>query len=290
MVAEAPTYSRTMTLDALPDCPPGLLAALREREPVVERLSDHRPRFHVRLRTAEGPLFAWYSHHPDDNDALSHELAVRGAIGTHGVLRSPPVLAHGDNWRLERMVTPEPLAGHSTIGLVVEAWRHLAQLDLPRRRPTGRAASRPAMLRRRGRLLLSPLPTSDVLRAKRLGQRSTLPTVTSHGDFHLAHVLPHDQAVWVIDWELSGRAPFGSDLMQLWASLPDAEDRGILLDAALGLITPAERGELHRLRYVALVRRISSKLTELQRFGSRDPEDARVLLELLPEARAAAAT
>lgn len=271
--------SRVLDVEGLPDCPAGLRAALREHDPEVVRLTDHAPRYHVRLRSAGGPLFAWYSGHPSDRRALEHELAVRSAVvGAGGVLRCPAVLAHGEDWRLERMIEPEP---YGDFGLVVEAWSELTGLTLPKRSSTGAASSRFERLERWARLARSPLPIGDVLRARRMAFDAT---VTVHGDFHAAHVLPRDGAVWVIDWELSSRGPRGMDLMQLWASLPDAADRDRLWAAAVGVVPEPELG---RLRYVALVRRISSKVAELSRFGDRDMADAQRLLALLPEARAA---
>lgn len=271
----------------LPACPPALLDALRAHAPSVERLTDHAPRYHARLSSADGPLFAWYSHHPDDREALAHELAVRAFVGTEGVLASPPVLASGDTWRLERMIVPEPLGHDDNVGLVIEAWQRLTALDLPRRRSTPTGGSTFERLIRRARLVASPLPVADVVRARKLADDPTLPRVTAHGDFHAAHVLPLDGTVWVIDWELSGRGPLGLDLMQLWASLSDEALRDRLMAAALDAVGPAHDNALLRLRYVALVRRIASKVAELSRFGDRDEADAQRLLSLLPEARAA---
>ena len=270
--------SRVLDVEGLPECPAGLRAALREHDPEVVRLTDHAPRYHVRLRSAGGPLFAWYSGHPSDRQALEHELAVRAAVGDQGALRTPPVLAHGEDWRLERMIEPEP---YGDFGLVVEAWSELTRLTLPKRPSGNGSSSRLERLERWARLARSPLPITDVLRARRMAFDAT---VTVHGDFHAAHVLPRGGAVWVIDWELSGKGPRGMDLMQLWASLPDAADRDALMAAVEGFVPEPELG---RLRYVALVRRISSKVAELSRFGDRDLEDAQRLLALLPEARAA---
>jgi hypothetical protein len=268
-------------VDSLPGCPPELRAALAEHTAEVVRVTDHSPRFHVRLSSPSGPLFGWYSSHPDDEVALAHELAVRAAVdaGGGGVLRSPPVLAHGRNWRLERMIEPEPIG--PSLPLVLEAWRRLTALDLPRRASPRVVASPPERLRRWAALARSPLPVADLVRARRM--TADVPTVTVHGDFHRVHVLPRDSAVWVIDWEVSGRGQRGLDLMQLWASLPEAADRDALLAAALGDVGP----EVLKLRYVALVRRIASKLAEFRRFGDPDRAEAEALLALLPEARRA---
>lgn len=273
-------------VDGLPGCPTALADVLRGLDAEVVRLTDHAPRYHVRLRSPDGPLFAWYSGHPDDGHALAHELAVRSAIGDgDGVLRCPPVVAHGEDWRVERMIEPEPLVGPDTMGLVVAAWQRLTTLDLPTRTRAGAAATKAERLARWTRLARSPVPLRDVVRARRLD--AGLPLVTAHGDFHAAHVLPRDGAVWVIDWELSGRAPLGLDLMQLWASLPDGSQRDDLMRAALEAVE--DRDGLLVLRYIALVRRIASKVAELPRFGDRDMADAQRLLALLPEARAALA-
>jgi hypothetical protein len=286
----AEPYSRPVPLDALPHCPAGLLSVLEAEGADVVRVTDHAPRYHVRLDSPGGPLFAWYSGHPDDAVALRHELAVRAVVGHDGVLRAPPVLASGPDWRVERMIVPDPLEGPEVLGLVVRAWQRLTELDLPRRPSPRVVGSRAEVVRRRLRLLRSPLPTADLVRARRLAvsAAAALPAVTSHGDFHGAHVLPKDGVVYVIDWEVSGRAPLGLDLMQLWAGLPRAEDRGLLLGAAVDVVGPEHRGALLQLRYVALVRRIASKLAELRRFGDPDPEQARALLALLPEVRAQA--
>jgi hypothetical protein len=91
----------------------------------------------------------------------------------------------------------------------------------------------------------------------------------------------------VVDWELAGPGPAGSDLLQLWASLPRAEDRDRLLDAAVDLVGSRHRGDLDRLRYVLLVGTIAAKIaTALP--ASRDRRGARALRALLPEARRAA--
>jgi len=276
-----------LDLTDLPGCPEALLAVLRSLSASVVRFTDHAPRYHVRLDSIDGPLFAWYSAHPDDADALVHELAVRGAVGEAGLLRCPPLLATGPTWRVERMIVAEAVSAGDVMALVVEAWSQLRGLELPRRSRPAAGGSPLERVMSFSRLAASPLPLRDVFRARRLARSSSLPAVTCHGDFHVAHVMPRDGAVWVIDWELSGRGPLGMDPMLLWASLDDADAREDLLSRTLAAVgSEHERGVLE-LRYVALVRRIASKLAELPRFGDRDAAAARRLLALLPEARSA---
>ena len=141
---------------------------------------------------------------------------------------------------------------------------------------------------RRTRLALSRLPVRDVARARSILAASPLPLVTSHGDFHVGNVLVSDGKAWVVDWELSGRRPLGHDLMQLWATLPDARDRDRLWEGALALVGTEHEHALARLRYALVVRTIANMLAAPERFD-RDSEGANRLLALLPALRSAAA-
>jgi Phosphotransferase enzyme family len=280
-----------MELTDLPGCPPELLASLEARSAEVERFTDHAPRYHVRLRSPAGPLFAWYARDQRASAVLAHELAVRAVLGRSGPVRGPVVVEHGDRWRLEPVVVSEPRTGRGAIEAMVDASLRIASMTLPaapgpalRRGRSRRAARR---IERLARLGLSPLPLRDVLLARRLLQRSALPRVTSHGGYHPAHIFLAQGAVWVIDWEQLGSRPLGLDLMQLWSALDDPGDREAVFALALDAIGVPRRQALAELRYAALIARIVSKLAEQQEFGDRDPLAARTLLVLLPEARAA---
>jgi hypothetical protein len=141
-------------------------------------------------------------------------------------------------------------------------------------------------VRRRLRTLRTPVGR-DLLAARRLLRASTLPRVTSHGDFHRLNVLMEGGRPWIVDWELLGRRPHGFDLMRLWTSLEDPEDRERLFEAAVDLVGERRRGELLELRYVLLVRAIADKLVPSADFNA-DPAGGRLLLDLLPEVRTAA--
>ena len=290
MTGLASPAKRQDPAQGLSDLPQDLREALAALNAEVVRVSDHRPRVHLRLRSSAGPLFTWYSQDPADRAVLDHELAVRRILGTEGPLRGPPVLSAGENWRVERLIETDPPTGSEAIDQMVEAVRALVGLDLPP--PPRKAGSRRlvASAARRARLAASRLPLRDVIQARRLATAVSLPRVTSHGDFHLAHVLLARGAAWVIDWELSRPRPLGLDLMQMWVSLPLPEDRSLLMDRSLDLVGAGFRRELLRLRYFSLVQRIGSKLAEQRRYGDRNVREAQALLELLPGVRAEALT
>ena len=280
-----------MELTSLPACPPGLLVSLQARGARVERFTDHAPRYHVRLQSPSGPLFAWYASDADAPAVLAHELAVRKALEQLGPVRGPTVLEHGAQWRLERMVVSEPRTGRPAIEALEHASLIVAETTLrpaPAAGRRGRAVHAARRIERLARLGTSPLPIRDVLLARRLVDRSPLPHVTSHGGYHPAHIFLAHGAVWIIDWEQLARRPLGLDLMQLWCALEDPADRDVLFELALEAVGASRRAALLELRYAALVARVVSKLTEQRQFGDRDPAAARALLAMLPEVRPAA--
>lgn len=282
-----------MEPEDLPRAPAGLVEAVRAQNARVLRVTDHAPRYHVRLSSPSGLLFGWYSTDRRGPEVLRHELQVRAALGEEGMLRGPPVLAHGANWRVERMIPSDPLEGRTALGLVTKAALEIAEANLPersflprtRREKAARARRRVETLTRLG---LSPLPLRDWWLARQLVRDSTLPRLRSHGSFIPVHLLLHGSAVYVIDWEDLGERPLGWDLMQLWAALPDAGDRAELMELAVDALGREAMRDLLQLRFAALVSRIVSKVAEHHQFGERDPAAARALLALLPEVRSEA--
>jgi aminoglycoside phosphotransferase (APT) family kinase protein len=113
--------------------------------------------------------------------------------------------------------------------------------------------------------------------------------VTTHGDFHRNNLLVGDGPLWVIDWELSGRGPAGSDLLHLWCSLDDEEDRERLYRGIVELIGRRHEHALLKLRYSAMVATIAGLLTAPHLFD-RDRSRAERLLADLPVLRAEART
>lgn len=279
-----------MELENLPHAPAGLIAALREENARVVRLTDHEPRYHIRLDSRSGSLFGWYSIDRRGPEVLRHELMVRQKLGDDGLLRAPPVLAHGANWRVERIIHSAPLTGRSALELVTEAGLEIARTTLPQRASLPRTRpERVAQMRRRAerltRIGLSPLSLRDWRLARQLLRDSRLPRVVSHGSFIPVHVLLRGPAVYVIDWEDLGERPWGWDLMQFWAALPDPVDRSDLMDLTIDALGGKATRSIMQIRYAALVARIISKIAENPQFGERDAAAAKKLLALLPEVR-----
>ena len=194
----------------------------------------------------------------------------------------------GPGWLIEVQKDTPPVAGHGAIDSVLAAAADLPKRDLPafEHRP-GRAAAAITTARRRARLALSPLSLRDVARARTILAETALPRVTSHGDLHAGNVLVSEGDTWLVDWELSGATPAGYDLMQLWSTLPDAQDRERLWQGAIEIVGREHVRALAELRYALAVRTIANKLCSPAGF-QRDLDGGRRLLALLPELRAAA--
>lgn len=278
MEASAPT--------ALPrDCPAGLMEALSERQATVTRVELDPPKTYLWAAVPGGDeLFAWYSVSPAQAPLVAYEAEVRSAVGQEGALRAPPLMAFGSLWRLERALRSEAPHGPEIIGRVVEAAQELAGRELPA--PPGGVGREPrlASARRRLRIARSPLPSADTIRARRFVRGSSLPLVTSHGEFSRNHVLIEDGVPWIVDWELAAKRPAGFDLMTLWADLDDADDRGLLFEESVRALGAGSRSELRRLGFAVLVRLIGSAVAEPLP-QNRNPTRAAALLERLPAAR-----
>ena len=267
-----------MAVDAIP---PGLAEALERRGAKVERGWWEGGRSYLFAVSQAGRLFGRASRDPADAAMLEHEVAVREIVGAEGPLRAPPVLERGPDWLLETAIEPEPFGGARHADLVAAAAERLQALDLPELPARPQRGS----FRARLRVLASPLPVADLGRARRVLAESRLPLVTTHGDFHPGNVLISGGAAWVVDWELCGHGPAGSDLLHFASTVESPEDRERLLEAAVGLA--GDRDEALRLAYAVLVRATAAKLSAAQPFD-RDPEGAKRLLALLPAARQAA--
>ena len=267
------------------DAPDGLAQTLADRGASAVTLWREGRRAYLTAESADGPLFARYSSDPRDVAVLHHEAAVRRIVGTDGALRTPPVLDDGAGWMLEVRKETGSVTGAEGVDSVLAAADELSRHTLPAAEtPRARRRHTHITVSRRARVALSPLHLRDVARARAIIERSPLPRVTSHGDLHTGNVLVSDGAAWVVDWELTGQRPAGFDLMQLWATLPDAADRERLWDGAVAMVGREHKDALADLRYALTVRTIANKLAAPHRFN-RDREGGRRLLALLPSIR-----
>jgi hypothetical protein len=257
--------------------PQGLVEALERQGAEVERTWSEAERTYV----VAGRLFARASRDPADVAVLAHEAQVREVVGQEGPLRAPRVLERGPGWLLEQAVEAEPLEGETAVAIAAAAADRIPELKLPMA-PRSSAQSLSSSIRRGWRILRSPIPRGDVLRARRI-LREAGPTATSHGDFHPKNILLADGAAWVVDWELSGTRPRGYDLMYLAATLEENDRAHLWQLVSRGPDT--ER--LLRLRYAVTVSVLTGKLAAAQEFD-RDPSAAESLLRELPRLRAEA--
>jgi hypothetical protein len=265
------------------DAPPDLLRALESYGARITLYRKRGLRRRVEAESQRGRLIATYSMDPEYGAVVRHEVSVRGLVGTDGPLRAPEVLEHGAMWILQVAIQPEPWVGAGAVDAVLSAAATIPGLPL-RQGPHHGQRKRHGAMRRRVRTLLSSIPVRDVVLARRALQRSTLPLVPSHGDFHVKNAFLARGAVWVVDWERSGLLPAGDDLMRFWTTLESHEDRARLFEGALDLVGRRNHIELSRLRYAEAVRTVVNWVGA-NRAEEAYPEGARRLLSLLPELR-----
>jgi hypothetical protein len=269
-------------------CPDDLARALEQRGATVDEHWDEGARTYMRVHDRDGRgLFARFSSNPGDRATIAIEARLRGAVGGEGPLRAPQVEAWGPLWMVERAVESEPLQGPDAIDLVLAAAERLATLelpDVPEAEGADGSERRWQSALRRLRMARSPLPMRDVVRARGIVADSSLPRVTTHGDFHEFNVLIERGAAWVIDWELADAGPAGFDLMQMWASLQSEADRERLYAGALEIVGREHADALAALRYALTVRTIAGLVSSRHAFN-RDDREARLLLDMLPELR-----
>jgi Phosphotransferase enzyme family len=266
----------------------GLARALAEREAIVVDAWREGSRVYVVAESPRGFLFARQLEGPDARRLLDHETAIRAQVETAGPLRTPPVLARGPSWMVEKGISGEPWRGPRAMDVVAAAAERIAGLQLPSLRTTWRPLR---SLKRRFRLIASgTIPVRELMTANRVFSDLSLPNVSAHGDFHPGNVMLLDEAAWVVDWELSGPFPAGYDLMQFWAGVEDPADRRRLFELAVEVLGSGHRRELLRLRYVVVVRTIANILTTPfgVRGGPHGLAAARPLLAQLPVLRAEA--
>lgn len=163
-----------------------------------------------------------------------------------------------------------------------------AALELPRRplpavpaAPAGEPGGTRGRAVRLARMAQAGVRPADLARARRTWRTTRLPGVPAHGDFHTNNIIAAADGPWVVDWELCGERPLGTDLLTLWTTLAEPADRALVLDAARRQAGPARARDLDDLRHALVVRTLAAAV---------DPEpggvgDAAVLRALLRELR-----
>ena len=263
--------------------PAGLAAALSERDATPMSWQYEDARAYVTAAAPDGGLFARFTRDRADAPAFAREVAIRRAVGDRLPLRAPPVLRHGDGWTLERELPRTPPRGSTAVAAVIDAARAVAALSLPE---LPAVASDAGGWARRARSVLGGVRPDDRILARRSLQTTRLPLRLAHGDFHAGNLLCAPDGPWVIDWELCAPRPQGYDLLSLWPTLADADDRAAVLEAALADAGPGRRADVLALHHALLVRALAAVTGKDRGVGGHGPP-AHELRGWLREARRA---
>jgi hypothetical protein len=194
------------------------------------------------------------------------------------------VVDAGPTWVVEERipVAPGVAAAPHDLAVLARATVEVSGLALPERTAPGGESTMPR-LRRRLATVTQGL-ARDMLAAKRIMADPALPEGTVHGDFHPGNVFVGDGAVWVIDWELSGRGPLGRDALHYWCSIEDGAGRAALWEALVAEVGAPHEPALRRLRYAVAVQTLAGASANAADFD-RDPVLAQRLSRLLPQIR-----
>jgi hypothetical protein len=276
--------SAAATNPFLARAPVGLVEALERRQGAISYSWRENLRAFAHAPSPDGELFARYSEDPDDVARLEQEATIRKLVGDQGALRAPPVLERGEGWMIERAVGWQPIIGSAAIDAAAAAAAEIPQLELPKLPFSRGGRSRVFGLWRVARAAIGPISLRDLRAARRELAETDLPKVTCHRDFTANNILIEDGAAWVIDWERARFGPAGLDLMQLWTTLAEPEDRERLFEHGVDLVGAQRRASLERLRFAVAVAEASGMLAARDAFDRDDAALAR-LLEMIPSLR-----
>lgn len=263
--------------------PPDLVHALSRHNAAIVFSWREGLRAFAHAQSPERRLFIRYSDDPADRNNYEYDAAVRTSVGHDRALRVPSVLESGPGWMIEHGVRAEPWDGGVAVDAAIAAAADLPTLCLPERPARGNV-SRFAILRRIAQGAAGPIGLHELRAAQRELSSTALPTVACHRDFHPKNILVEDGVAWVIDWERAAPGPLGLDLMRLWTSLGDPDDRARVFEHAVDLTGAAHRPALERLRHAVAVAEANGLHAARNPFDRDDRTLAR-LIALLPELR-----
>jgi hypothetical protein len=243
-----------------------LLADLGIEQPLAA-VNDHR----ARLGLVQGVL-------PDR--LLDLAVAETGRLRIRAELRGrrwaeergvgvPEVLAAADDgrWLLSRRVHPGPSGGPRWVEEAIQAAIRTAPLPGPPGEPW-RPPSEASVARVRGsaedagRLVGNGVRLGELRAVRAAARRLPLPEV-GHGDLRAANALVDGDLgrLVVLEWAGLDAGPRHGDLLTLWATTPDAEDReriaGTVLERTAGWEEPDVGVLWHAVAMEQLVERIT---------------------------------
>jgi aminoglycoside phosphotransferase len=197
----------------------------------------------------------------------------------------PDVLAAADDgrWLLSGRVQQGITSGPRWVAAAVEAALRVAPLPAP---PGGHwtPAAPGAVGRVRmgaedtGRLVRGGVRLGE-LRAVRAAARQLPLGEVTHGDFRAANaVLEEEDRLVVLEWAGLRSGPRHADLLTLWATTPDAEDRAQVAEVVRGRTARWEAPDVGLLWYAVALEQLAARITRPDRGDGLDVAFARARL------------
>ncbi|MGY1731857.1 hypothetical protein ACI798_10055 [Geodermatophilus sp. SYSU D01045] len=210
----------------------------------------------------------------------------------------PEVVAAADDgrWLLSRRVHPGPSGGPRWTAAAVEAAVRIAPLPAPAGQPweppAGRSLRRArATVEDASRLVRGGVRLGE-LRAVRAAAAQLPLSEVAHGDLRAANVVvdsggpDEDGRLVVLEWSGVRPAARHRDLLTLWATTPDAQDRAQVGEVVLSRTAGWEEPDVGLLWHAVALEQLVARLTRADRGDGLDVAFARARLD---EARAMAA-
>ncbi|WP_093578036.1 hypothetical protein [Geodermatophilus amargosae] len=209
----------------------------------------------------------------------------------------PEVVAAADDgrWLLSRRVHPAPSGGPRWTAAAVEAAVRIAPLPAPAGEPWEPPAGG-ALRRTRGtlqdgsRLVRGGVRIGE-LRAVRAAAAQLPLSEVAHGDLRAANAVidagdaDGEERLVVLEWSGVRSAPRHRDLLTLWATTPDAQDRAQIGEVVLSRTAGWEEPDVGLLWHAVALEQLVARLTRADRGDGLDAAFARARLD---EARAMA--
>lgn len=195
----------------------------------------------------------------------------------------PEALAAAEDgrWLVSRRVHPSAVAGSRWAEAAVEAAVRIAPLPAPSGEPWAPSPSR-ALGRARasvgdtGRLLRAGIRLPELTAVRSAARQLPLSEVT-HGDYRAANAVLDEELgrLVVLEWIGVRPGPRHRDLLTLWATTGDEEDRGQIADVVLERTAGWERPDVGLLWYAVALEQLVARITRADRGDGLDVGFAR---------------
>lgn len=213
---------------------------------------------------------------------ISAELRGRRWAEDRGI-GVPEVLAAADGgrWLLSRRVHPGRTRGERWTSEAIEAAVRIAPLPTPPGEPwhlpvPGRAGRARTSVEDAARLVWSTVPIGE-LRAVLTAARQLPLSEAGHGNFRAANAVLDDGAdrLVVLEWAGVRAGARHRDLLTLWATTPDDEDRERIAEVVLARTTGWERPDVGLLWHAVALEQLVERVTRPDRGDGLDAGFAR---------------